>query len=261
MRIALMFITNLYRLPYLLFKLFRLSNPKRSYTKEEKYAFLHHTVVGCNRGGRVKVDLKGLENLPAQSGLTVTSDSGSEAVAAPGYIMYSNHQGLYDVLSLVQEIEAPFSVISKIEVKDVFLLKNVLYLLGNEFMDRDDIRQSLKVIQTVAGRVKAGDIFCIFPEGTRSKNGNHVGEFKPGAFKAATMAKAPIVPVAMVDSFLPFDKKSIKKVTVHVRILPPIMPDEYAGMKTTEISEIVKGRIEETIAETLKELGRDINLE
>lgn len=247
MRIALMFITNLYRLPYLLFKLFRLSNPKRNYSKEEKYAFLHHTVVGCNRGGRVKVELQGLENLPVSR--------------TPGYIMYSNHQGLYDGLSLLQEIEEPFSVISKKEVKDVFLLKNVLYLLGNEFMDREDIRQSLKVIQTVAGRVKAGDNFCIFPEGTRSKNGNHVGEFKPGAFKAATMAKAPIVPVAMIDSFLPFDKKSIKKVTVHVRILPPIMPEEYAGMKTTEISEIVKSRIEEKIAGTLKDLGRDINQE
>ena len=69
-------------------------------------------------------------------------------------------------------------------------------------MDRNDIRQSLQVIVNVTNEVKNGRNYLIFPEGTRSKMGNEMLEFKGGSFKAATKAKCPIVPVALIDSFI-----------------------------------------------------------
>ena len=87
----------------------------------------------------------------------------------------------------------------------------------------------------------------IFAEGTRSKNGNKVGDFKGGSFKSATKAKCPIIPVALIDSFKPFDTKSIDPVTVQVHFLEPILYEEYKDMKTTEIASVVKERIQETI--------------
>ena len=45
-------------------------------------------------------------------------------------------------------------------------------------MDREDIRQSMQVIMNVANDVKNGKNFLIFPEGTRSKNGNVIGEIR-----------------------------------------------------------------------------------
>ena len=87
------------------------------------------------------------------------------------------------------------------------------------------------------------------PEGTRSRNGNEVQEFKGGSFKAATRAKCPIVPVALIDSFKPFDTNTISQVTVQVHFLEPILYEEYQNMKTTEIAEIVKKRIEKVIHE------------
>ena len=45
-------------------------------------------------------------------------------------------------------------------------------------IDREDVRQSMKVIQSVSEDVKNGKSFLIFPEGTRSRNGNEIGEFK-----------------------------------------------------------------------------------
>ena len=116
-------------------------------------------------------------------------------------------------------------------------------------MDRDDVRQGLQIINEVANQVKSGRNFLIFPEGTRSKNGNRMGEFKSGSFKAATKAKCPIVPVAIIDSYLPFDRNSINKVDVQIHVLPPIPYEEYQGMKTTEIAEMVKKRIEKVITE------------
>lgn len=265
LRIIWMFIANFFRLPRLFYGFYKYSNPKKNFTREEKYGWIHDNIKYANKCGRVTIDLKGLENLPKKPELPPPVEPVAEgetpAPAAPGYVMYANHQGLFDILSLCQEVAEPFSVISKKEVEHIPLLDRILFLLGNEFMDRDDVRQSLKVIQTVTRRVKSGHNFCIFPEGTRSKNGNHIGEFKPGSFKAATMAKAPIVPVALIDSFLPFDKRSLKKVTVHVRILPPIYYEEYADTKTPELAEIVAKKIEKCIADTLTELGRSIENE
>ena len=52
--------------------------------------------------------------------------------------------------------------------------------LGSLSIDRDDIRQSMKVIQQVTEEVKQGKNFLIFAEGTRSKDGNRLLDFKGG---------------------------------------------------------------------------------
>ena len=106
----------------------------------------------------------------------------------------------------------------------------------------------MKVIQTMAEEVKKGRNFLIFPEGTRSRQGNQTLEFKGGTFKSAVKARCPIVPCALIDSFIPFDEKSIRPVTVHLYYLKPLYYEEYQNMKTTEIAEEVKRRIDETIA-------------
>jgi 1-acyl-sn-glycerol-3-phosphate acyltransferase len=108
----------------------------------------------------------------------------------------------------------------------------------------------MKVIIDVSKEVEKGRNYIIFPEGTRSKNGNQLGEFKAGSFKAATKAKCPIVPVALIDSFKPFDTNSTKPVTVQVHILKPLIYDDYKDMKSVEIAEEVKKRIQHVMSES-----------
>lgn len=114
-------------------------------------------------------------------------------------------------------------------------------------IDRDDVRQAMQVIIDVTKEVQSGRNYLIFAEGTRSKEGNKPGNFKGGSFKSATKAKCPIIPVALIDAFKPFDTNSIKPVNVQVHFLKPIPYEEYKDMKTTEIAAEVKRRIEETI--------------
>ena len=87
----------------------------------------------------------------------------------------------------------------------------------------------------------------IFPEGTRSRKGNEILDFKAGTFKSAVKAGCPIIPVALVNSFRPFDISSIKKEKVQVHFLKAIYPEQYMGLKTTEIAELVHDRIQEEI--------------
>ena len=115
------------------------------------------------------------------------------------------------------------------------------------------MRQAMKVIIDVSKEVEKGRNYLIFPEGTRSKNGNKIGTFKGGSFKAATKAKCPIVPVALINSFVPFDRNTIRPVTVQVHFLKPLEYEDYKEMKTTEIAALVEKQIQETIDANVEE--------
>ena len=137
----------------------------------------------------------------------------------------------------------------KKELKDIPFLKQIKECTHSFAMDREDIRQSMQVINQVAKEVKEGRNYIIFAEGTRSRNGNQLLDFKGGSFKAAQKAKCPIVPCALIDSFIPFDEKSTRQVIVKLIYLSPMYYEEYKDMKSNEIADEVKRRIEETIAE------------
>ncbi|MBO5199239.1 MAG: 1-acyl-sn-glycerol-3-phosphate acyltransferase [Lachnospiraceae bacterium] len=235
-RIILMFLRSFFQLPYYLYKLFALCNIEK-YDAKTRYAFLHHLAPIANRRGRVTIECHGLENLPREN----------------GYVMFPNHQGMFDVLAVLETHEQPFVTVMKKETKNVFLLRNVITLFQAEIIDREDIRQSMQVIMNMTKRVKAGENFVIFAEGTRSRKGNELLEFKGGSFKSAMNARCPIVPVALIDSFKAFDTKSIKKLTVQIHYMKPLYYEDYKGMKSVEIAELVHDRIQELIHQNAPE--------
>ena len=229
-RIILMVVRLFFMAPIWFFKIWSWGRNDR-HTEKEKFELLRHVTIHANRAGRVTIEPHGLENLPKE----------------PGYIMFPNHQGLFDVLGFLETSPQPFTVVMKKEVENVFLLKQVRILLKAQCMDREDIRDSLRVINQMTKEVKEGRNYLIFPEGTRSRAGNHLLDFKGGSFKSATKAKCPIVPVALIDSFKPFDTKSIKHVKVQVHFLKPLYYNEYKEMRTTQIAALVHDRIQDTI--------------
>lgn len=232
-RILLMVFRNILLVPIFWIKLCYHASHVDKYTEEEHFKLLKYIDHRANKGGNVTIDAYGLDNIPKEGGC----------------ILYPNHQGMYDTLAIMEVCPRPFSVVAKKELANIQFLKQVFACVKAYAIDREDVRQGLKVIMNVANDVKNGKMFIIFPEGTRSKNGNQVGEFKGGSFKAATKAKCPIVPVALIDSFKPFDTNSIKPVTVQVHFMEPLFYEEYKDMKTTEIAEVVQERIQKTINE------------
>ena len=235
MRIALMIIRLFLKTPYYFMKIWWCSISKKiSY--EQSFQCIKKVTKKANHAGRVKIEAIGLENIPKED----------------GFIFFPNHQGLFDVLVFLDSCPRPFSFVIKKEASNIILLKQIVRALDAYAMDRDDIKQSMKVINAMTEDVKKGKNFLIFAEGTRSKQGNELLEFKGGSFKSATKAKCPIVPCALIDSFKPFDEKSIQPVTVKLIYMPPMYYEEYKDMKTVDIAEEVKKRIEKTIAEYLQ---------
>lgn len=230
MRIALMVIRLIFKVPYYFFLVWQCGvSDKISY--EEAFQRIKKVTKKANHAGRVTIEAHGLENIPKED----------------GFIFFPNHQGLFDVLVFLDSCPRPFAFVAKKEASNVILLKQVIKALGAYPMDRDDIRQSMKIINAVTEDVKNGKNFLIFPEGTRSKLGNKMLDFKGGSFKSATKAKCPIVPCALIDSFKPFDEMNIHPVKVKVIYMEPIYYEEYKEMKTVDIAEEVRRRIEKTI--------------
>lgn len=230
-RILLMVIRNLIFVPYAWFKLCYYAGHVDKYTEEERYRLLKYIDHKANKGGNVQIEVHGLENIPKEN----------------GFMFFPNHQGLYDVLAVVEACPVPFSVVAKKEIADIPFLKQVFACMKAYMIDREDVRQAMQVIIDVTNEVKKGRNYLIFAEGTRSKERNKPGAFKGGSFKSATKAKCPIIPMALIDAFKPFDTNSIKPVKVQVHFLKPMYYEEYKDMKTTEIAAEVKRRIEETI--------------
>lgn len=226
---------NLFWAPIWLFTIHRMGREEDSHTRQERYDYIARMVKRIIRYGRVNLVIKGQENIPDHD----------------GFIIFPNHQGLFDMLALFASCPRPLSVVIKKEAANWILVKDVLAATRSLSMDREDIKSQVKVISEVGKRVKAGENFVIFAEGHRSRKGNEILEFKSGTFKSATKASCPIVPVALINSFRPFDINSLKRETVEVHYLKPIDLEEYLSMNTAQIAQMVQNRIEEEIKNTL----------
>lgn len=233
-RILLMVLRLWYKVPYYILRI-GLLGKKKNYDLEKSYRFIQKVTQKAIRAGRVTIEADGLENIPKES----------------GFIFFPNHQGMFDVLVFLATCPVPFTVVYKKEVKNTVLLKQVFGALRAIPIDREDIKQSLQVINQLAEGAKQGNNYLIFAEGTRSREGNKLLPFKGGSFKSAVRAKCPIVPCALIDSYKPFDEDSTKPVTVKLRYLPPLYYEDYAGMKTVDIAKLVKEKIQKAIDKQL----------
>lgn len=235
-RFAMIFMKNIFRLPGAYGKLCRYAKNTEQYPEKEKWAHIRYVLGLAVKSGNVDLQVTGLENIPT----------------TPGFMLYGNHQGLFDVLAIGSTCEPPLGIVYKKELKNVPILKQILTCTKSFAMDREDVRQSLTVIQNVTKEVQAGRNYVIFPEGTRSKKGNEMGEFHGGSFRCAVKAKCPVVPMALIDCFKVLDEKGSKPLTAQLHYLKPIQYEEYKDMKASELADLVKSRIQECIDEHTK---------
>lgn len=193
--------------------------------EEERWKVSHDFVKRASKGlikaTGARVIYHGLENLPDQRGI----------------LFVSNHESYFDILILLQVMEAPTAFVAKNSIRKVPFLSKWLENIGSVYIDRDDLRQSMEAIIATGNLMKRGLNMAIFPEGTRSKS-DTAGEFKKGSLKPASMAKAPIVPVFIDGSHRIFESNPgirIRPAEVHVYIGTPI---DMEGMPRAEQKEL-----------------------
>lgn len=147
-----------------------------------------------------KLTVKGIENIPDESVLFI-----------------GNHTSYFDIVASYLAIRHRTGFIGKDSLSKIPGLNWWLLLLDGLFLNRTDPRKGLEMVNTAADNIGKGISIFIFPEGTRSQNGE-LGEFKEGSFKIAAKSNCKIVPVAIqgtadiFENHLPLIKPS--KVTI-----------------------------------------------
>jgi len=153
------------------------------------------------------------------------------------YIIISNHQSHYDIISLVTTLGIQFRWIIKKELLKVPVFGYGLYASRNIFIDRSNTASAIESMNKGFDRLPKGVSVMVFAEGTRSPDGK-IHEFKKGGFVTAVRRKIPILPVTVNGSRRVLPKKSLtlKPGKIQVVIGDPI---DTSGYTTDTVQELI----------------------
>lgn len=159
-------------------------------------------------------------------------------------IIVSNHQSLVDIL-VVFTLFIHFKWVSKSELFLIPLIGWNMALNRYVSLKRGD-KASIKQMYTACEKhLREGSSVFLFPEGTRSTNGE-MREFKDGAFILAKRMNVPILPLVITGSRHAVPKNSLNyhgKSDMHIRVLDPIEPEHFANKRVKELTDEVQALI------------------
>jgi 1-acyl-sn-glycerol-3-phosphate acyltransferase len=167
------------------------------------------------------------------------------------YVIVSNHQSMIDIIILFR-ISYFLLWVSKKENFHVPVLGQVMWLNGYVYLDRNNPRTFQKMYENCANILKRNMPLMVFPEGTRSKDGN-LGRFKDGAFKMAIDNKVSIIPVVLdgASSILPKKGFIIQgHHPVTIKVLDEITYESF----NTDNPSVLKETVRNVIASELEKI-------
>ena len=164
------------------------------------------------------------------------------------YVMVCNHQSMIDI-PIVYRIFLHFKWVAKASLFKMPVIGWNMRLNRYIRVERNSMKSQRKMLRHCAENVKKGSSVMIFPEGTRSRNGE-LRTFKEGAFLIALQQKTDIVPMALDGSAKALPEKGYiprKKQNVCLHILPPIPYETIRDMNVRQLSEHVHSIIAEEL--------------
>ncbi len=181
------------------------------------------------------------------SGVSVTA-IGEENVPKDEPVLYiGNHRSDFDTVITYVRVPRPTGYVAKIEMLKIPLLSNWMKYLHCLFIDRSDIKQSMKTILKAIDKINDGISICIFPEGTRNPVPDTFLEFHNAAFKIAEKTGCAIIPMSINNAGQIFEDHmpKIRKTHVVIEYGRPIYTKDLDKESRRNISEKVQGIIKE----------------
>lgn len=153
---------------------------------------------------------------------------GKENVPRDQAVVYvGNHNSYFDILLTYSQCPGLTGYVAKSEMLRYPLLRDWMKRLYCLFLDRTDLRAGMQMILTCIDYIKQGISICIFPEGTRSRDGK-MQPFHEGSLKMASKTGCPIIPMAITNSAQIFENHLpfVRPCKVIVEYGTPIYPKE-----------------------------------
>lgn len=160
------------------------------------------------------------------------------------YVFVSNHQSMYDVFVIYGWLPVIFKWLMKAELKHTPFVGWACQAAGHIFVERKSVVNAMNSLKEVEQRLTNGICTVIFPEGTRTSNGE-VGRFKRGAFQIAIDLHLPVVPISLTGCYEVMDRHALlvtrHPITMHIG--EPIYLDQLGTDDSQEIITIVRDEV------------------
>ena len=162
--------------------------------------------------------------------LPVSVDGQEHIVPGQSYVFVANHQSMFDVWLVYGWLPVIFKWLMKAELRKVPFVGTGCKAAGHIFIDRRNTKAALESLKEVEKQLVNGVCTVIFPEGTRSLNGE-VGRFKRGAFQIALDLGLPVIPLSLDGCYevLPKGKPFVYRAPVHMHIGEPIDLKQFSN--------------------------------
>lgn len=158
-----------------------------------------------------------------------------------GALLVSNHLSHIDVFALGLPLPRPLNYVARSTLffppLGVFIHSVGGFPIQREGMGASGLKETLR-------RIRSGGIVALFPEGTRSRDGE-LAPLKSGIAVLAARAHVPIIPAAVAGTFeaWPRDRRLPRRHPICVDYGRTITPEEYAGASSEALTELIRLRI------------------
>lgn len=161
-----------------------------------------------------------------------------------GVLVVSNHQSHLDPPLVGAGCPRQMTFLARVTLFRFSPFGWLIHSLGAIPINREG--SALSGIRATLQALQRGEVVLVFPEGTRSRDGD-LGTFKPGLTLVARRAKVPILPVAVEGAYhaWPRSESTPRPGDVHVHYGPPILPEQIESCSDEELANLVEQRVRE----------------
>ena len=193
----------------------------------------------------------------ASSRINVFVKGSSNIDPSGTYIFMSNHQSNFDIPVLQAYLSPHFKWLAKAELFNIPVLGHAMKRAGHLSIDRSDRAAAIRSLAAAAKTISRGVSVLIFPEGTRSRDGN-IQPFKKGGFFLAVDSGIPVVPVIIHGTWkiMTRDRLFISPGNVILEVAKPIETSGY----TRDTKDDLMEKVRSVICESFERAKEDTSL-
>jgi len=205
----------------------------RRYHREDLLRELHWMVAWARFCRRhllgIELEVHGREHLPRPS---------------RGHLYVSNHQSWADILVLMEALDT-VAFLSKTLVKRIPFIGRCAYAGGSIWVERDDAASRRQALREMLRMCEVSTAVVLFPEGTRSPDGELRQSIHPASLRAAFQHRLKVVPVGVDGTcrVLPKSMDRVRPGRVAVSIGAPLDPAAFSDAALW--SDAVWGRVKD----------------
>ncbi len=177
-----------------------------------------------------------------------------------GGLVCANHQSYFDPVVVGVSSSRQMSFVARSTLFNVPIFDKLIHSLGAIPINRD--KGGLAGLKATIRLLKGGKLVLIFPEGTRTDDGE-LQPLKPGFCALVRRCKVPIIPVGFDGPFQAWPRESRWPRLGAMRscVGKPITPEEIGEMDDDQLIALVAERIAECFqkarAARLRALGQE----